>query len=176
MLKNIISVFKVTEPDVMPVFVARDLEKLPPITFDHLDVSKLLKDILLVQSDIKDIKSSYATLSQLEDLEKEFKAMSVPASPQNVDMKRGARRDSRPLLLSPTIVVRQWSAVKSLILRWCCSGIVVTAQSVQTVTKVKLGVVVAVLRVLLIKTRYRARRGASPVSEPSFSLSMSHRR
>ncbi|KAL0851478.1 hypothetical protein ABMA28_007275 [Loxostege sticticalis] len=39
-LYDIISFFKATDPDVLPIFVARDLEKLPPITFDHLDVSK----------------------------------------------------------------------------------------------------------------------------------------
>lgn len=64
---DIISLFKVVDSDVMPVFVARDLEKLPPITFDHLDVSKLLKDLIVVQSEIKNIKSSYVTTTQLEE-------------------------------------------------------------------------------------------------------------
>uniref|UniRef100_A0A2H1VTG3 SFRICE_000661 n=1 Tax=Spodoptera frugiperda TaxID=7108 RepID=A0A2H1VTG3_SPOFR len=101
-LNDIISVFKVTDPDVMPVFVARDLEKLPPITFDHLDVSKLLKDILLLQSEVKEIKSSYATVSQLEDLKKDLKFTSVAASPRNVNVRGESRRDSASLLLSPT--------------------------------------------------------------------------
>lgn len=56
---DIISLFKVVDSDVMPVFVARSLEKLPPITFDYLDVSKLLKILILnrLQSEIKNIKS-----------------------------------------------------------------------------------------------------------------------
>lgn len=87
-LNDIISVFKVTDPDVMPVFVARDLEKLPPITFDHLDVSKLLKDILLVQADIKDIKASYATIQNLEDLKEEVKEI------VNAQMRLSQNQDS----------------------------------------------------------------------------------
>lgn len=65
---DIISLFKVADSDVMPVFVARSLEKLPPITFDHLDVSKLLKILILnrLQSEIKNIKSFYVTITQVE--------------------------------------------------------------------------------------------------------------
>lgn len=99
-LNDIISVFKVTEPDVMPVFVARDLEKLPPITFDHLDVSKLLKDLTVVQAEIKDIKASYVTTDQLEELKKDIKSMSVSVSSRNINRKRGACRDDESILLS----------------------------------------------------------------------------
>lgn len=69
-LNDIIAIFK-SEPDHLPIFVARDLEKLPPITFDHLDVSKLLKDMVLVQADIKNIKSSYVTQDELHTMKKE---------------------------------------------------------------------------------------------------------
>lgn len=105
-LSDIISLFKVVDPDVIPVFVARDLEKLPPITFDHLDVSKLLKDLLLVQAEIKDIKESYAPRNQLEDLRNQVMSMkysSVPAySFGNINVKRGggAYQDSGPMGLS----------------------------------------------------------------------------
>lgn len=99
-LNDIISVFKVTEPDVMPVFVARDLEKLPPITFDHLDVSKLLKDLMVVQAEIKNIKASYVTTDQLEELKKDIKNISVSVSPHNINRKRGACRDNESILLS----------------------------------------------------------------------------
>lgn len=104
-LYDIISLFKVTDPDVIPVFVARDLDKLPPITFDHLDVSKLLKDLLLVQSDIKEIKESYVTKSQLEDIRMNVQNMRkavTPYSMSKVNMKRGAAtyQDSGPIGLS----------------------------------------------------------------------------
>lgn len=102
-LNDIIGLFKVTDPDVLPIFVARDLDKLPPITFDHLDVSKLLKDLAVVQADIKNIKSSYVTVDQLKEVKREcqhFKHTSPPFSAVKVNMRRGAYRDSGPFGLS----------------------------------------------------------------------------
>ena len=103
LLHDIINIFKITEPDVLPIFVARDLEKLPPITFDHLDVSKLLKDLMLVQAEIKAIKSSYATVQQLEDIKREYlgrKMISPAFSATKINMKRGGYSDSGPIGLS----------------------------------------------------------------------------
>ncbi|XP_052754647.1 uncharacterized protein LOC128201512 [Galleria mellonella] len=103
LLYDILSFFKVTDPDMLPIFVARDLEKLPPITWDHLDVSKVLKDLLIVQSEIKTIKSSYATVKQLEEVKKEcynLKTVSPPFSAAKINIKRGAYRDSGPIALS----------------------------------------------------------------------------
>ncbi|KAM3959759.1 LOW QUALITY PROTEIN: uncharacterized protein ACR2FA_006179 [Aphomia sociella] len=94
---------KVTEPDKLPVFVARDLDKLPNLTMDHLDVSKLLKDMALLQADVMQIKTSYVTAEQLESAKKEYlnnKILSPPFSAAKINMKRGAYRDSRPIGLS----------------------------------------------------------------------------
>lgn len=102
-LTDIISTMKYTDSEMMPVFVARNLDLLPPVTFDHLDVSKLLKDLVLVQEEIKDIKASYATTHQLEDMRKEFidmKYSSLPPSICNVNIKRGAYSDSGPMGMS----------------------------------------------------------------------------
>lgn len=55
-LDEIVSVFKST--DVVPVFVATELEKLLPIFFHHLDLTKL-------KSEIENIKGTYATVEQL---------------------------------------------------------------------------------------------------------------
>lgn len=103
LMNDIISLFKVTDPDILPVFVARDLDRLPPITFDHLDVSKLLKDLAAVQAELKNIKSSYVTVDQLEDVRREcriLKHTSPPFSAAKVNMRRGAYRDSGPIGLS----------------------------------------------------------------------------
>lgn len=81
-LNDIIAIFK-TEPDALPVFVARDLNKLPPITFDHLDVSKLLKDLVLVQSEIKNIKSTYVTQDDLHELRQKCDLIPLSANPLN---------------------------------------------------------------------------------------------
>ncbi|CAB3223445.1 unnamed protein product [Arctia plantaginis] len=46
-LEDVICLIREIDPDKIPVFVARDLQKLPPISFDHVDVTKLLKDLLV---------------------------------------------------------------------------------------------------------------------------------
>lgn len=67
-LEDIISLFKQTDPELIPVFVARDLHKLPPITFDHVDVTSLLRNILVLQSEVKYMKENFVTQSQVEEI------------------------------------------------------------------------------------------------------------
>ncbi|KAG7298452.1 hypothetical protein JYU34_018080 [Plutella xylostella] len=55
-LQDIIRVFQETDPDDIPTYVARDLYKLPPVTFDHVDVTRLLKDIVLLRAEIDEIR------------------------------------------------------------------------------------------------------------------------
>lgn len=90
-LDDIVGLFKATDPDIIPVFVARDLERLPPVTCDHLDVTKLLKDMTLHKTEIEVIKMSYATVNQLEEVE------NVINPRCNVNTKRGAYLDSGPM-------------------------------------------------------------------------------
>lgn len=102
-LADIISLLKSTEPEDIPVFVAKQLDKLPPILFDHLDCTKLLKDILLLKSEIQDIKNTYATMDSVEQIKIEFQRMrnvSPPASVFKVNAKRGGWVDSGPMGLS----------------------------------------------------------------------------
>lgn len=105
-LEDIITLLKSTDPDVIPVFVARRLEKLPPITFDHLDCTKLLKDLTRLQNDIENVKLSYVTHKELEAFRMELdklKYVSLPSSPQfrNINSMRGAwNADSGPIGLS----------------------------------------------------------------------------
>lgn len=104
-LVDIINVFKSTEPDRFPIFVARDLERLPPILFDHLDCTKLLKDLLLVQNELKEVKSTCVTQNQLNEFKTEMLRMRYDSLIQNpsckVNMKRGGwMLDSGPIGLS----------------------------------------------------------------------------
>lgn len=71
-LFDIIEVFKATDPEIIPIFVARDLNQLPPVTFDHVDCTKLLKDIVLLQNELKAIKSTYVTVDQLTQAKEEI--------------------------------------------------------------------------------------------------------
>lgn len=67
-LEDILTVIKGTDPEKIPIFVAKELHKLPPVTFDHIDVTCLLKDIVLLKSQLEHIKNSYATTEQLNEL------------------------------------------------------------------------------------------------------------
>lgn len=108
-LVDILSLYKSTEPDLIPIFVARDLEKLPPILFDHLDCTKLLKDLLKVQSELDIVKANYVTKEQLSECRSELLQLRndslLPVSPQNVNRRRGAwhLHDSGPVGLSHDI-------------------------------------------------------------------------
>lgn len=115
-LYDIIDLFKQTDPEKIPIFVACDLNKLPPITFDHVDVSRLLKHIVLLKQEVENIKSSFVTVDQLKQLEEQIKFAGqndisnetiVDVSyGRNVNLRRGAfipsiNNDSGPMGLSP---------------------------------------------------------------------------
>ncbi|KAF9408157.1 hypothetical protein HW555_012064 [Spodoptera exigua] len=103
-LADIVQVFKSKEPDLFPIYVARELERLPPVLFDHLDCTKLLKDLLLVQEEVKNIKSTYVSQVQFDQLKSELSQMkydSLLPNSENVNKRRGAWvLDSGPIGLS----------------------------------------------------------------------------
>ncbi|KOB57284.1 Mutant cadherin [Operophtera brumata] len=68
-LEDIITVLKSLDPESIPIFVAKDLHRLPPVLFDHLDCSALLKDITLLKAQMESIKNTYVTTEQLHNLE-----------------------------------------------------------------------------------------------------------
>ena len=45
-IDDILCTLKEADPEVLPIFVARELQKLPPVLFDHVDVTQILKDLL----------------------------------------------------------------------------------------------------------------------------------
>lgn len=92
-VEDMICAMKNTEPDNTPIFVAWQLHKLPPVTFNSLDATKMLKDILLLQTEMKSIKESYATNDQLNCLRSEvdnMKFASLVNIENNVNNRRGA--------------------------------------------------------------------------------------
>ncbi|XP_063617224.1 uncharacterized protein LOC134790385 [Cydia splendana] len=56
-LQDIIKLFKETDPDDVPDFVAKRLDRLPPVTFDHVDVTRLLKDITFLKTSLAEVQS-----------------------------------------------------------------------------------------------------------------------
>lgn len=71
-IQDMVSLMRRVHPDEIPVFVARDLHKLPPVTFDHLDCTRLLKDIIMVKNDIEFIQEKYVPRTEFDTLRKEF--------------------------------------------------------------------------------------------------------
>ncbi|PZC80998.1 hypothetical protein B5X24_HaOG213652 [Helicoverpa armigera] len=72
LLQDIIKVLKETETASLPIFVAKDLHRLPPVTFDYVDVTSLLKDILVLKQNIHCIQTDYAKASELFQLQQEI--------------------------------------------------------------------------------------------------------
>lgn len=97
-IDDIIWMFKNTTAEERPIFVARDLHKLPPLLFEHLDVTKLLKDILLVRQEVVSLREQSATVQQLDLLKKEVDSIKTKSAikisnismQRNVNKRRGA--------------------------------------------------------------------------------------
>ncbi|XP_052755388.1 uncharacterized protein LOC128201722 [Galleria mellonella] len=71
-IEDILSLLKGIDPEKIPIFVARNLQKLPPISFDHVDVTKLLKDILVLQQEVRTVKETCATTEELQLIKNEL--------------------------------------------------------------------------------------------------------
>lgn len=96
-IEDIILLFADTDPEQIPVFVAKDLFKLPAVDLDHVDISRLLKDMSTMQSQLNSIKDNihdFVTIDQLEEVKREFNeckyASLLDCNTRNVNNKRGA--------------------------------------------------------------------------------------
>lgn len=110
-LYDVISIFKQVDPEHIPIFVARELHKLPPVTFDHIDATRLLKDIVVLQNEVKNMKLTFVTEDELKEVKNELKILKQESG-SNFEMyinkKRGGSSkidsfcpDSGPIGLSP---------------------------------------------------------------------------
>lgn len=95
-IDDIICMLKESDPEVLPVFVARDLHKLPPVLFDHVDVTRILKDLLRMQQEMTQFKEIYATKenldtvkSDLENLKKASIVNNFTSTAGKVNIRRG---------------------------------------------------------------------------------------
>jgi hypothetical protein len=55
-LNDILNLLHGLEPELIPCFAAADLSKLPPISYNHMDMSVILKELESVKSDIAGLK------------------------------------------------------------------------------------------------------------------------
>lgn len=74
-MEDIVSLIKDADPSAVPVYVARELTRLPPVTFDHVDVTRLLKDIVLLKSNFEQIQRTCVNHEQLEEVRSELKSL-----------------------------------------------------------------------------------------------------
>ncbi|CAB3257990.1 unnamed protein product [Arctia plantaginis] len=107
-IEDIICLFKETDPEQVPIFVAKNLEKLPPVTFDHVDVTPLLKKIVLLEKAVHDIPHYYVSKRELKDhidnMIGHFSENSLITREQNINNKMGGglnnAGDSGPTAIS----------------------------------------------------------------------------
>ncbi|XP_041977774.1 uncharacterized protein LOC121732066 [Aricia agestis] len=67
-IKDVIKLMKEVDPDLQPTFVAKDLNRLPPVSFDHVDVTRLLKDVSKMMCELSEFKTKVSL--EIEDLRK----------------------------------------------------------------------------------------------------------
>lgn len=99
-LQDIITVLKVTDPDAVPAFVARDLHRIPPLDFDHIDCTHLLKEIKALKCGMAEMQIKFdAALDTISDLRADVvtlrNTIAVNRSPEtcNVNTRRGAQQN-----------------------------------------------------------------------------------
>ncbi|KAM3955362.1 uncharacterized protein ACR2FA_010739 [Aphomia sociella] len=80
-LQDIISLLKETDPDDVPAFVAKQLHKLPPVTFDHVDVTRLLKDITTLKAGLVEVQLSIESANSPSAAASSVAPRPVPRSP-----------------------------------------------------------------------------------------------
>lgn len=90
-LKDILRVLKESDPDNQPIFVARDLNRLPPVTFDHVDVTRLLKDLTYLKNEINNLRSDCVTKSEMMQLQVSMRNDLLRNDLRHETMKRNVR-------------------------------------------------------------------------------------
>lgn len=95
-LDDIISVMKATNAEMFPIFVAKDLHMLPSVSFDHVDCTRLLKDISRLQTQISLLQEKIVTTDMFECLKLEVDKLKLASSTgncpnqTNINNRRGA--------------------------------------------------------------------------------------
>lgn len=119
-LDDMICLLKSTDPEIFPVFVAKDLHVLPSVSFDHIDCTRLLKDISRLQTQVKTLQETCVTMDCFEILKQEMEHMKHASIVDNrsthnlfVNKKRGACLQDDSYELSSGPVGLQYVPIKS---------------------------------------------------------------
>lgn len=119
-LDDIICLMKATNAEMFPIFVAKDLHLVPSVGFDHIDCTRLLKDIVGLQRQVNLLQEKAVTVEMFEILKHEIDNMKhasiVDHFPTNsyVNKRRGAcLRDNDSYELNSGPVGLQYVPIKS---------------------------------------------------------------
>lgn len=119
-LSDVIAVLKESDSDCVPIFVAKDLQKLPPVTFDHINATRLLKDILVLQTEVHIIKNSYVTSDLMEELRKDLTNLKQTSVVNNFPIENINRKRERWIF--GQLLFKQWTFGPTAFFRrngWC---------------------------------------------------------
>ncbi|KAJ2939119.1 hypothetical protein O0L34_g8432 [Tuta absoluta] len=67
-LQEVIKTIKEYDPRNLPNFVAQNLNKLPPVTFDNIDVTTFLKEMALLKQDIANLRTNTGESNSSADI------------------------------------------------------------------------------------------------------------
>lgn len=67
-LDDIICLMKRTNPEVFPIFMAKDLFKVSPVSMDHLDLTRIVRDLLKVQNQLNALEEKAVTTEKFDQL------------------------------------------------------------------------------------------------------------
>ncbi|KAJ2942110.1 hypothetical protein O0L34_g11026 [Tuta absoluta] len=71
-VEDIISAIKNAEPNSLPTFAAKDLHRLPPVSFDYVDVTKILKDINGFREELGLFKTRFTEVKDTQQLQEDI--------------------------------------------------------------------------------------------------------
>ena len=94
-LDDMICVLKGSNSELFPIFVAKELHKIPPVSFDHVDVTRLLKDLVQLQNKVSALEQNIVTTEQFDSFKLEVEHMKYSSLlnypvETNVNKRRGA--------------------------------------------------------------------------------------
>lgn len=72
-VKDVLKRMKETEPEMHPHFVAKNLDRLPPVTLDHIDVTCLIKKMTCINADMQEIRRNTVSKDELHNILSELR-------------------------------------------------------------------------------------------------------
>lgn len=97
-VKDVIKLLKESDPSVQPIFVARNLSRLPAVSFDSIDVTRLLKDMAGMKTELLKIRNDAATKVDMNNLNTKISSdlMNLRSTIIKMNNSNNSRRTDSP--------------------------------------------------------------------------------